>query len=96
VPQVGCVEKFLRLAARASITGTLKLENGNPAAKTRVEILRKNLSGDWYATYQFWKQTDEQGRFTFDELPAGDYLLGHEIWRDKPSNYSAHGTRYFP
>jgi hypothetical protein len=96
VPTVGCVERFPKLEAHASIAGNLTKEDGRPAAKTRVEILRKNHSGAWYSTYQFWTQTDADGHFQFAELPDGDYLLGYEIWGGKPSNYSAYPTRYFP
>jgi hypothetical protein len=61
-----------------------------------VEVLRRNQQGSWYSTYQFWTQTDGEGRFKFEDLPDGDYLLGYEIWGGKPSNYSDYPTRYFP
>jgi hypothetical protein len=50
----------------------------------------------WYATTQFWTQTDERGRLQFKELPSGDYLVGYEIWSDSPSQYSPYPTQYFP
>jgi len=62
----------------------------------RVEILRRNQSGAWYSTYQFWTQTDPKGHFQFADLPDGDYLLGHEIWSGSASKNSAQATRYFP
>jgi hypothetical protein len=96
VPAIGCVERFPRLEARASLSGVLTTEDGHLAAKERVELLRRNQKGSWYFTYQFWTQTDAQGRFKFEDLPDGDYLLGYEIWSDKPSSYSSYATRYFP
>ncbi len=60
-----------------------------------MELLRRNQQGSWYSTYQFWTQTDAEGRFKFEDLPDGDYLLGYEIWGGKPSNYSDYPTRYF-
>ena len=72
------------------------LEGGTPARKQRVEVMRKNRSNVWYSTTQFWTQTDEKGRFQFNDLPTGDYLVGYEIWSDSPSQYSAYPTQYFP
>jgi hypothetical protein len=96
VPSVGCVERFPVLEARASLSGLLIDESGSPAPRKRVELLRRNASGRWYSTYQFWKQTDERGRFAFEGLPDGDYLLGYAIWSDRPSIDSAYPTTYFP
>jgi hypothetical protein len=96
VPAAGCVERFPKLEARASLSGILTTQDGHPAAKERVELLRRNQKGSWYATYQFWTQTDAQGRFKFEDLPDGDYLLGYGIWNGKPSVYSPYATRYFP
>ena len=67
-----------------------------PASKKRLEVLRKNNSGQWYSTSQFWKNTDANGRFEFTDLPTGEYLLGYEIWHDTPSQYSPYPTQYFP
>ncbi len=96
VPAIGCVEEFPKLEARASLSGVLTTEDGHLAAKERVELLRRNQKGSWYYTYRFWTQTDVQGRFKFEDLPDGDYLLGYEIWSGKPSSYAAYATRYFP
>jgi hypothetical protein len=96
VPAIGCVERFPKLEARASLSGVLTGEDGHLAAKERVELLRRNQKGSWYFTYQFWTATDAQGRYKFENLPDGDYLLGYEIWSGKPSNYSTYATRYFP
>jgi hypothetical protein len=93
---VGCIERFPILEARARLSGSLITETGKAAPKMRIELLRKNQAGSWYATYQFWKQTDERGQFSFEGLPDGDYLLGCEIWHDRPSNYSPYPTTYFP
>jgi hypothetical protein len=96
VPAMGCVERFPKLEAHAGLSGVLTTEDGHLAAKERVELLRRNQQGSWYSTYQFWTQTDAEGRFKFEDLPDGDHLLGYEIWRGKPSNYSDYPTRYFP
>jgi hypothetical protein len=96
VPSVGCVGRFPRLEARASISGVMKTEDGLPAPKMMVELLRRNRRGVWLKSDEFRKETDSDGRFKFDDLPDGDYLLGYEIWRDRPSPFLGHQTRYFP
>lgn len=96
VPSVGCLERFPVLEAQASLSGVLVHESGRPAASKTVQLLRRNQSGNWFATSQFWTQTDDRGSFAFQGLPDGDYLLGYEIWRDRPSQYSPYPTSYFP
>lgn len=92
----GCQQEFVQLKAMSVIEGTLLFPNGKPAADQRMELLRKNQSGKWYSTYYMWKQTDEKGRFKFDDLESGEYLLGYEIWGDYPSYESPYPTYYFP
>src|SRR5580704_2872461 len=92
----GCVETFPVLPAHTRVSGILRMPDDAPASKKRVEVLRKNNSGQWYSTSQFWKNTDANGRFEFTDLPAGEYLLGYEIWHDTPSQYSPYPTQYFP
>lgn len=96
VVQGGCKQVFVELKALSGIQGTLLTYDGKPAAKTRVELLRKHPSGKWYSTYKMWAQTDEQGIFHFKDIESGDYLLGYEIWGSGPSDYSLYPTLYFP
>lgn len=96
VPAVGCVEAFPLLEAGAKLSGVLLDEFGEPAPEKRIELLRRNRDGKWYRSYDFWKQTDGRGQFAFEGLPDGDYLLGYEIWSDKPSHDSLYPTTYFP
>lgn len=92
----GCQQEYVQLKAMSVIEGTLLLPNGKAAKDRRMELLRKSQSGDWYSTYYMWKQTDENGRFRFDELESGEYLLGYEIQGDFPSSDSPYPTHYFP
>lgn len=92
----GCRQEFVQLKANSAIEGTLLYPDGTPAANIRMELLRKNSRGEWYSTYYMWKQTDGRGRFTFDDLETGEYLLGYEIWGDRPSADSPYPTHYFP
>jgi len=96
VAKGGCQQEFVQLKAMSVIEGTLLYRDGSPAKNKRMELLRKNSKGEWYSTYYMWKQTDEKGRFKFDELETGEYLLGYEIWGDYPSSDSPYPTYYFP
>jgi hypothetical protein len=92
----GCQQEFVQLKAMSAIEGTLLFPDGSPAKNRRMELLRKNQSGEWYSTYYMWKQTDEKGNFRFDDLESGEYLLGYEIWGDYPDSKSPFPTHYFP
>jgi len=92
----GCVELFPRLVSSTVLSGRVMQMDGAPAVKLSVEVLRKNSAGRWYSSTQFWTQTGEEGQFKFTDLPTGDYLVGYEIWSDKPSPYFPYPTQYFP
>lgn len=96
VSKGGCQYEFVQLKAMAAIEGTLLYPDGSPAKNKRMELLRKNSSGEWYSAYYMHQQTDERGRFKFDELETGEYLLGYEIWGDYPDSDSPYPTTYFP
>jgi len=96
VSKGGCKEIFVQLKPLSTIEGILLKPDGRPAAKQRVELLRRNEKGAWYSTYKMWTQTDNQGKFKFEDIGSGDYLLGFEIWSDAPSDYSPYPTQYFP
>lgn len=91
-----CREVFIHLDAKSRISGMLLDHLGRPMPRTRVELLRKNTTGTWYISSQFWKQTDTSGVFRFEDLPSGEYLVGYELWGGRPSENSEYGTRYFP
>ncbi len=96
VPGVGCLERFPLLKAHTRVSGTLLTETGAPAMDMRVELLRKHRDGGWYSTYEFWRSTSARGEFSFEGVPDGDYLLGHEIWHDRPQNHQRYPTTFFP
>ena len=91
----GCVEAFLQLEPQTELSGYAADHNGAPAAKTKIELLRKGSTGNWYSTSQFWTYTNSQGHFKFEDIPTGQYLLGHEI-RHALSVDSAIPTTYYP
>jgi hypothetical protein len=92
----GCVEQSIELRSKTDVAGVILDYLGNPAASRRVEVRRRNFSGHWYGTYEFWRQSDRNGRFKFENIPTGDYLLGYEIAQGGPGIESAEPTTYFP
>ncbi len=96
VEKGGCNEVFVQLKAQSGIEGTLYKSDGEPAANTRVELLRKQHSGKWYYTFKMWAQTNENGQFRFEDIESGEYLLGYEIWSKYPADHSPYPTHYYP
>jgi hypothetical protein len=96
VSKGACNEVFIQLMARSEIAGVLLGHDGRPVKKERIELLRRNRRGEWYSTYNMRADIDEQGRFRFRDIESGDYLLGHEIWRNQPSDWTAWPTLYYP
>jgi Polysaccharide lyase family 4, domain II len=92
----GCVEQFIQLKPRTGLSGVVLKHDGQPADNTRIELLSRNAAGHWYHTYQFWTQSDKTGRFKFEDVPTGEYLIGYEIWGGQPSIDSAVPTTYYP
>jgi hypothetical protein len=89
------------LTKGASISGVLRFDDGSPDAEGLVALLYKDKSGKWApylpatAAENFrldgGNLADDQGRFRFAGLPAGEYLLksileiGRGIIRDHTS-----------
>jgi hypothetical protein len=91
-----CTPTSITLQANCTLEGTLLDPTGKPMVKEQVELVRRNLEGEWDRNSSMWKQTDQQGRFRFSELATGEYLMGYEIWGDYPSDSSPFPTHYYP
>lgn len=96
VPVRGCVQVLPRLNAAAGIADRALDRDGKPAPRVPVQLLRRNNAGEWYAASRFQTTSSAKGEFKFFDLPAGDYLLGHEIWYGKPSIKTPYPTHYYP
>jgi hypothetical protein len=91
-----CTQISIPLKTDCSIEGVLLTWEGKPFAGERVELLRRNRTGKWYETASMWTNTNKQGVFRFTDLPSGEYLLGHEIWGDRPAEDNPFPTHYYP
>lgn len=92
----GCVEQLLELHTRNELAGVVVDHRGNPRPGTSVQLLHRNPAGTWFGTGKMVGYSDRGGRFRFENLPAGDYLLGCEIWGDQPDWSSPLPTVYYP
>jgi hypothetical protein len=66
----------------ASISGTVRFDDGMPYANATVGLMHKDKTGKWVpfrthliANNSFVDFTDDRGRFRLVGLPAGEYLL---------------------
>jgi hypothetical protein len=81
VPPDGCGAADFDMIGSGSISGTLLDSVGRPAAGIRVEALRLNLQGKpiYYAQKQ--TNTDDLGRYRFEELPRGSFRIGINLFQ---------------
>lgn len=60
----------------SAISGTVRLENGRTMQGVSVEVNPPNLPGIPYASLNLrMPRVDATGRFTVDQVPAGEYVL---------------------
>lgn len=66
----------IHLQRGASISGTIRFDDGSPAPDLYVSILRKDEKGHWIQIpASRAASSDDQGRYRVVGLPAGDYIL---------------------
>ena len=83
----------VRLLRGASVTGSVRFDDGTAYSGAPVRLWRKTDEGKWDSFYPhpmlntFGVSTDDAGRFRFAGLPAGEYRVATElsiekIWTD--------------
>lgn len=66
----------IRLTRGASLSGTVRFDDGEPFADTRLTVMQKDAKGKWQPVpLQSGGDTDDQGKFRITGLLEGDYLL---------------------
>lgn len=59
---------------RSRIEGTVRdKESGAPLKDAQVTLYKKNRLGEFFSNYKI--KTDEKGRFTFDQIKRGEYIV---------------------
>jgi len=90
-------DSTIALQAWATVEGTLKIGD-NPGANESVTLVLQ--SGAPYdpraprVSFSCRATTDEQGRFRFDGVPAGEVLIYRSIRLDDRRTVSSHGRRF--
>lgn len=70
VSRGGCWDLTLSKSPKASLGGSVRRADGSPVSKLGVLLTSKDRS--WYCT----RTTNASGHFRFDELRAGEYIVG--------------------
>lgn len=94
LPEKGCRQQYLSLQVNTSISGRVIDGTGAPVPNMSVNLARrdprlfKGLAVENFAT------TNGQGRYTFQHVPPGEYLV---VANDLgPSPQTPYPTRYYP
>lgn len=73
-------------------------EGGKPISHIEIDLIPIHKTGDarWYGTHSEW--TDEQGRYNFNRLEAGEYFLGANAFTSfgAPDAERPFATAYYP
>lgn len=91
-----CAYVFPELKANSFIEGRVVDARGNPVENLRVRAHRKNLDGEWIQPPKAWTYTKTDGRFRFQDMDSGEYVLGVETYKGGPSDDSPYPSTYFP
>jgi len=87
-----------RLRGFGCVHGTVVDESGKPISRIEVDLVPVAKTGDarWYGTHNEW--TDEQGRYNFNRMEPGEYLLGATAFSSfgAPDAERPYATAYYP
>ncbi|MEO6390774.1 MAG: carboxypeptidase regulatory-like domain-containing protein [Pyrinomonadaceae bacterium] len=91
----GCARDYFVAHVNNGLTGTLVDKSGKPLANTHVELISagEHIPG-WYDSDE-QVDTDESGRFVFEKIPPGRYLLGINL-RNSPGESLPYLATYYP
>ena len=81
VTDKGCAFVNFVLERNTSLSGKVLDENGQPASKIIVDLIPPNQINERFQKDDILALADEEGRFEFRSIPAGDYLLGVRLNR---------------
>jgi hypothetical protein len=92
VPRGGCARVSLSMFSSSSISGKISNPDGQPVQGVKVELALMEDGG-----MQLAKETtsNEEGRYEFNRIPVGDYVLGVNLFQGLNSRLP-YPARYFP
>src|SRR5580704_5354144 len=87
-----------RLYGLGCVHGTVVDESGKPISHIEVDLIPIHKTGDarWYGTHSEW--TDLEGRYNFNRMEPGEYLLGANAFSSfgAPDAELPFATAYYP
>jgi len=87
-----------RLYGLGCVHGIVVEESGNPIGHIEVNLIPSDKTGDarWQGTKSEW--TDEQGRYNFNRVKPGEYVLGANTFTASagPDAERPFATEYYP
>lgn len=90
-----CAERDIQTAINGRIGGLVLRHDSTPASHVRVELAPADADLDARQFYPQPTQTDETGRFEFERLPPGRYIVGVNL-RDMASSSVPYPRTLFP
>lgn len=90
----GCALVNFFLERNTSLSGQVLDENGGPASKIMVDLIPSSQINERYQRNNRFVQADEEGRFEFRSIPAGEYLLGVRLSRITDPKFAYPRTFY--
>jgi hypothetical protein len=91
----GCAKRDLSLGTDGIVEGTALDHQGNPVHRLRVELVQVLAGGGVSNVYTAWSDTDQSGRFHFNRVAAGTFVLGVNI-ASAPTDEEPYIGTYYP
>lgn len=89
-----CVEAFFNARSEGSLKGAVLDARSRPVEGVAVSIMLADTAGS-SKPQSMWDHTDENGRYGFEDVPAGRYLIGVNI-AFAPDADAPYPPTYFP
>jgi hypothetical protein len=77
------------------IHGSVITPEGKPIRGVYVEFAPLTAPANTHPTFEDWTYTDRRGRYSFDHLEPGEYIVGIHI-HSAPSKEQPYPTTYYP
>ncbi len=90
----GCAVVYFSLQLNTSLSGRVLNESGGPASKIMVDLVPASQINEPHQRNNRFVQADEEGRFEFRSVPAGEYLLGVRLSRISEPSFPYPRTFY--
>jgi len=91
----GCAEEDLVIRPDGRISGKIVDCEGRPAAGMKMELISADPPEENVHRFGLWAHADQEGRYEFELVPPGRYLLGINVdWA--PTRGNPYPPTYYP